>query len=853
MNNINFYKYLNKILFLNFKNKPRKKGWAPSRLATLKRISLFACLLLIGGFSLQGQTLKAYEEEAQKAFQAEQYSVALAYYEKALEIEPDKIENLYQVAETARLFHAYQMAEKYYLRVAAHEEWEKYPYIDFVLADMKKRLGKYEEAADLFERFADNASLDVIDQKDVFEARQQVRACRNAILIVEDSLDYYAFDSLPNINTEDSEYAGYASEEVLYYSALRFNTDLDRYEPEKAKAKLYRSVNGSEGDRITFDEADKHLANAALSGDGNRIYYTECEYIRIGNYRCDLFYRDKMEDETWGAAVRLPDNINQIGYHTTQPSIGVDANGTELLFFSSNRPNGRGNMDIWCSIVKSGGLFSSPFNLRNLNTNKDDITPFYHSPSHTLYFSSEGHGGIGGFDVFKSKQDGSRYATPQNMGYPLNSSYNDTHYSVLPNGRIAYLSTNRSGVTYVEDQPNFATCCPDILKVDIEIKVDLIASTYNKLSGEALPTASVRLIDMETGEEIEVNEQKEHQHFYGLTLDKDYMLIGYQSQYTSDTVIFDTKNIFETTTIEKDLFLTPGIDLKALTFDEISREPLYGVEIQIIDLPDTLLLKETKAAAHEYYSAINFEKEYMIVASKEGYTSDTVRFNTIGLKKEPQSITKELYLRPPSLRLPIVLYFDNDYPDPRSRATISSKAYGQTFDAYYAKKDRFIREYVGKSSGDKEAARERMIEFFEEDVRGGYEQLEAFSSTLLEYLEKGNSLEISIQGFASPRAKSDYNVFLTQRRISSVRKQFANYKGGVFLPYIESGSLRIQELPRGETSAPKDIPDETIDEIDSIYSVRASKERRVEIIEIQAPGISDRDRERESVRESERK
>ena len=795
-------------------------------------------LFLMNQMPLKAQTLKAYEAEAAEAFQEERYSDALAYYEKALEIAPDKIENLYQVAETARLFHSYKMAEKYYLNVAAHEDWERYPYIDFMLADIKKRLGKYEEAAELFQKFADNASHDDVDQRFIYEARQQATICRNAILIVQDSLDYVQFDSLPNINTEDSEYAGYPRENVLYYSALRFKNDLDRYEPEKAIAKLYRSINETEGERITFNEEEKHLANAALSSDGNRIYYTECEYIRIGNYHCDLYYRDKTSDGKWGAAVRLPDNINQIGYHTTHPNIGVDTSGAELLFFASNRPNGRGKMDIWCSLVKDNGLFSSPFNLRNINTNKDEITPFFHTSSQSLYFGSEGHNSIGGFDIFRTKQEGSNYSKPINIGYPLNTSYNDYYFALLKDGKTAYLSSNRPGVVYLEDQPQFASCCPDILKAAIDIQVDLIASTFNQLSMKPLPTANVRLIDLETDEELIVNEQKEHQHFYDLELNKEYMLVAYQSRYTSDTVFFNTKNIFEPTTIEKELYLAPPIELTALTFDEINRNPLYGVDVQIVEMPSTILLADNKEAANDYHSLIIFEREYMIVASKIGYTSDTVHFSTLDLEKKPTTITKELYLKPNTLNLPIVLYFDNDRPGRRSRASTTNLAYGQTYTAYYARKNDFIREYVRKSSGNKEEARQQMIDFFEADVKGGFDKLEAFSATLLKYLKKGNSIEISIQGFASPRAKSDYNIFLTQRRISSVKNQFAAYQNGAFFPYIENGSLSIQELPQGENTAPKDIPDETIDEINSIYSIRASKERRVEIIEIKAPGLS---------------
>ncbi|MFQ5447653.1 MAG: hypothetical protein ACE5FF_12040 [Saprospiraceae bacterium] len=99
-------------------------------------------------------------------------------------------------------------------------------------------------------------------------------------------------------------------------------------------------------------------------------------------------------------------------------------------------------------------------------------------------------------------------------------------------------------------------------------------------------------------------------------------------------------------------------------------------------------------------------------------------------------------------------------------------------------------------------------------------------------LEKGERVEIVIKGYTSPRAKSEYNDRLAQRRISSLRNHFDTYDSGVFQPFLKNGNLVISEAPFGETKASTDVSDDLSDERNSIYSVAAAKERRVEIVEV---------------------
>ena len=100
-------------------------------------------------------------------------------------------------------------------------------------------------------------------------------------------------------------------------------------------------------------------------------------------------------------------------------------------------------------------------------------------------------------------------------------------------------------------------------------------------------------------------------------------------------------------------------------------------------------------------------------------------------------------------------------------------------------------------------------------------------------LELGRSLELAIKGYASPLADTRYNLALGSRRVSSVENELLNYEGGIFRSYVQSGQLIINDISFGEETSPSDVSDQVRDKRNSIFSVRASKERRVQIVRIE--------------------
>ncbi len=185
--------------------------------------------------------------------------------------------------------------------------------------------------------------------------------------------------------------------------------------------------------------------------------------------------------------------------------------------------------------------------------------------------------------------------------------------------------------------------------------------------------------------------------------------------------------------------------------------------------------------------------------------------------------------------LPVVLYFHNDRPDPNSFDTVTSLSYGESWESYHAMIDEYKTEYSkGLKDTDATEARMNMDSLFSNRIDKGWYNLQRFTELMAAELEKGRNIEVTVQGFASPLAETKYNVALTKRRISSLVNHLMRYKSGALEPYLTNaasngGSLDFVFIPFGEYSADQQISDNPNDKQNSVYSIRAALERKIEI------------------------
>ncbi len=181
---------------------------------------------------------------------------------------------------------------------------------------------------------------------------------------------------------------------------------------------------------------------ATLTADNNTLYYTVCQYDKNNGYlNCDIFYSERLNDE-WSQITNAGPTINTANTWESQPSISADG---KTLFFVSDRPGGYGGYDIYKSVKNDDGTWGAAINMGPLiNTRGNEKSPFIHPDGQTLYFSSDGLMGVGGYDIFFTKiHDDNTIDKPQNLGYPINSPEDEVGFFVSTDGTRGFFASNK--------------------------------------------------------------------------------------------------------------------------------------------------------------------------------------------------------------------------------------------------------------------------------------------------------------------------------------------------------------------------------------------------------------------------
>ncbi len=429
------------------------------------RLIVFLFLTFTIGSALNAQTARAFEKAGDKAFKGKDYGAALEYYRNALEMKPKRISVSYKYAEVARHFYAYDFAIQYYKKVKESKEAKKFPLTDYWLGRVYQSMGNYELAIQYLNAYLKESGNSAFEK----QARDAIASCRWASEKVTNADSLQILQLNKRVNSPYSEFGPLLKGDTLFYTSFRYDNYNDDYDPPRKISKILTSVRGAKSRPIRnrFNVKGKLTAHTTFSPDGKRMYYTICEYQGSMEIRCDIYYREKdKKRRRWGKAKKLPKSINQEGTSTTHPNIGINPEtGNEVLYFTSDRAGGKGKLDIWYTERSEKGKFGKVMNLEAINTAEDELTPFYHFASNTLFFSSDGRQGMGGYDIYKTKKEKNQWTAPEHTGYPLNSSYNDVYFFLNADSTIAYLSSNREGSMYLE--PTNKSCCNDIYKVII--------------------------------------------------------------------------------------------------------------------------------------------------------------------------------------------------------------------------------------------------------------------------------------------------------------------------------------------------------------------------------------------------
>jgi len=297
----------------------------------------------------------------------------------------------------------------------------------------------------------------IVDNPDLFSAPKDTAKLGEANLLIRKARFYdnilnhpVPFDPKPvaGISTPDDEYLGTLSPdgEHFYFTRRKDVVDPSPFSHGEKMSKEFFSFSDKKNGGFGTGTPLPSPFNLALSEGSPTINITNDMLIftklvsTSGYHNYDLYYSEFIDGE-WTEPKSLGANINRADSWESQASLSSDG---KMLFFASDRPGTYGGSDIWYSQRNSDGTWRKPVNLGpTINTPENERSPFLHTDSKTLYFSSSGHDGMGGQDIFFSKLDEkNRWTAPTNIGYPINSENDEVDFFVSLDGKTGYFSSN---------------------------------------------------------------------------------------------------------------------------------------------------------------------------------------------------------------------------------------------------------------------------------------------------------------------------------------------------------------------------------------------------------------------------
>lgn len=582
---------------------------------------LFSLVVLIS-VAVQGQAdqeilngkAKTMYKAGNKSLEKHDHFSAIIYYKKFLKLNGEKIEKggllnferkrlqhntHYRLAECYRLSHYYEMAEKTYAEV-----FEQYPSkhkeAQFYLAHMQMMNGKYAEAKENFIKFKKKyKEADAKFYK--MQMKYYIVGCDSAMQFIQDTLDIKVSHLDTSINKAHVDFAPIPlNDSLILYGSLRSDSivyvdakDSNAVEPLKKMYLAKRTSDSTwtfmeEYEMGFFNKPESHNGYGTFSLDSQRFYFArgERDWKNILTWK---LYESKFEDGDWTAPVELPELINVAkgpkgkanSYH---PAIGWDPKKEqEVLYFISDRIGGKGGLDIWyCEWIAKKKQWKKPKNAGSkINTKLNEMSPYYNFDTKSMYFSSQGWPGLGGYDIFKTVGALKTWTVPENVGYPINTNVNEQFFVLTPNNEEGYFVSNRIGSVALKNP----TCCPDIyhykenhyIRIGVQGNVFELVEQEEKTDSVAARSISLTLVLMDDsidGGEMVLKSllpEENGDYFFTLEQGKEYNLKARGENFFNQDYSIDTRPIEESDTLVKDFYMAK-FSLKPIVVQNIYYE-----------------------------------------------------------------------------------------------------------------------------------------------------------------------------------------------------------------------------------------------------------------------------------------
>lgn len=645
----------------------------------MKLKHLFLLWILIGNISImalaKGPSITM--RRANKLFNSFAYKDAAALYEMELKKHAKNYLALKNVATCYRKMNDMVNAEKWYAKVVENESTDPENYLYY--AQALEFNGKIDDAKVYYKKFTASANMDK-------RGERKMKSLDAISSFYTDSV-YYKINNVA-FNTAGSDYGIAFCKEGLTFATSGIQNSFVKSEfkwSNEAFSDLYLVR--------MFDERDSVFAPAmALSdhvnskynegpacydSEGRTLAFTRNGYMNgkaiagkdKTNYLQIYIATDKMHD--W-KNIR-PFSQNSSNYSVCHPAFSMDG---KTMYFVSDMPGGFGGTDIYMS-KNDNGKWGEPTNMGvSINTEGNELFPSVLRDS-VLYFASNGKGGLGGLDIFAAQIIGEKVKEVVNMGYPVNTAYDDFGLIYDKSKRTGFFSSNRPGGKGKDDIYRFTYSKPDF---------QLKLVVYDSESRAPLNKAKVKLYDSKSKVLQEVETDEAGFFITPITMDASFSVAVSTAKYFDQAKPFDTKGVkgFEKL-VEIPMFKDLGFNLVGKITDSENKSSMEGVQITILDAKSGADVYAGKTNASGDFQknlsnySLNQMVSYEIKLEKPGYIAKTIYYSKQLTKSGDINLNDDINLGMEKLKVGTdigkvfnlnPIYFDSGKADIREDAEV---------------------------------------------------------------------------------------------------------------------------------------------------------------------------------------
>lgn len=577
----------------------------------------FTILLFIVTLSANAQNKKAVKsfKKAEQAMALRDLSYAKSELLRAIDLSPKYGDAHYMLAYLYVMERNHKKAREHYEKtVNCCGDNVKFSLAYLNLANYTLREGDYASAKKYAEDF--KALVPNARGRQAESAQMAIRTSIFALEQINKPVPIQAKSLGEVFNQQQQQYFPVVTGdgEKMYFTARNERADENIYES------VFEDGKWGEPTLLTALNTPYNEGTCSISADGRLMIFTFCRNTkaRPSMGGCDLFFSRKVGDK-WTQPENMGREINT-RFFESQPALSADG---RKLFFVSDREGGFGGRDIWMSELQQNGKWKKPVNLGGkINTSQDDLSPFLHVNGTTLYFSSVGHLGMGGLDIYQSEWDGNNWTEPKNLGYPINDHKEQVSLFVTADGTKAYYSMEKSSefqgathsdIAYFDLPPSIQAKPSGFVKGNI----------YDEETKKPLK-AYVEVKNLQTEDLVSAvySDKEQGDYLVVLTKGQEYGMHVSRPNYLFKSLSFDYRDKEGGEGLVMDIYLTPikkgaKVTLNNIFFEHASFE----------------LMDKSKSELDEIAMFLQKNKDYNIEIS--GHTDN------VGAEKDNQKLSQK--------------------------------------------------------------------------------------------------------------------------------------------------------------------------------------------------------------------